>query len=353
MKRYSAIGVMSGTSCDGLDLALCSFTLGPSGWTYRIQRTRFVPYAKPWKQKLLSAPLLDAKAFVLLDHEYGQYIGNQVKHFTQTYKGPIDVVASHGHTIFHQPELKISCQIGHGADIAAACGISTITDFRSLNVAIGGQGAPLVPIGDELLFWKYHVCLNLGGFSNISYMFRKQRIAFDICPVNFLFNHLASKEGKEFDKDGELGRSGKINEALVHELDGLDYYHQAPPKSLGREWFEDIMLPVLNKYDISTEDLLRSAYEHAARQITMALGNKGRKKILLTGGGAYNQFFVERLRKLTHHEIDIPDDELINFKEALIFAFLGVLRWRKQVNCLASVSGGRFDCSGGSIYLIL
>ncbi|MGB9746295.1 MAG: anhydro-N-acetylmuramic acid kinase [Bacteroidales bacterium] len=353
MKEYTAVGVMSGTSCDGLDLALCHFRLQPAGWKFSIERCRTVPYPETWMKKLAEAHLLNAYELIRLDHEYGHFIGMQVKQFIKSYPQKIDVVASHGHTIFHQPERNLTYQIGHGAQIAAVSGITTVSDFRSLNVAIGGQGAPLVPIGDEILFPDYHACLNLGGFSNISYSYRKRRIAYDICPVNFLFNHYARKSGRLYDENGAMARAGTVHEELLMKLNELDYYKKIPPKSLGREWVETTVLPLIDSYNLSIPDVLRTLNEHAAVQISKAFGSQGRKKILVTGGGALNTFLLERIRKLTHHELFVPDNEILNFKEALIFAFLGVLRIRHQVNCFSSMCGGRFDCAGGAVYEIV
>lgn len=353
MKQYTAIGVMSGTSCDGIDLALCHFRLLPDGWKYRIIRCRTVPYPEIWIKRLTGAQNLNAYEFVKLDHEFGRFIGIQVRQFIKSYPGKIDLVASHGHTIFHQPENNITCQIGHGAHIAAASGITTVSDFRSLNVAIGGQGAPLVPIGDEILFSEYNACLNLGGFSNISYSYRKRRIAFDICPVNILFNYYAQKNGKHFDENGSMARSGNVCQELLTKLNELDYYKKNPPKSLGREWVEHKIIPMIDQFNLPVTDILRTLNEHAAYQISKAFGNRGRKKILVTGGGAFNQFLLERIRILSHHEYIVPDNELVQFKEALIFAFLGVLRLRHQVNCYSTVCGGRFDCSGGAVHEIV
>ncbi len=353
MREYTAVGVMSGTSCDGLDLALCHFRLQQAGWKFTIERCRTIPYPEIWIKRLTEAHMLNAYELIRLDHEFGHFIGIQVKQFIKAYPQKIDVVASHGHTVFHQPEKGFTYQIGNGAQIAAASGITTVSDFRSLNVAIGGQGAPLVPIGDEMLFSEYHACLNLGGFSNISYSYRKRRIAFDICPVNFVFNHYAQKVGKTYDENGDMARQGNVHEELLMNLNELDYYKKTPPKSLGREWVETTVLPLIDHYNLSVFDILRTLNEHAAIQITKAFGNRGRKKILVTGGGALNTFLLERIRKLTHHELCVPENEIINYKEALIFAFMGILRIRHQVNCFSSVCGGRFDCTGGAVYEIV
>jgi anhydro-N-acetylmuramic acid kinase len=349
MKTYRVAGIMSGTSLDGLDLALCRFTLSGKGWTYSIEKAATIPYSDLWFRRLGQAHTLDAHSFLLLHKDFGRFMGEQVNAFLDDSKRP-DLVASHGHTVFHAPSQGLTFQIGDGATLAAECGITTVCDFRSLDVALGGQGAPLVPAGDEILFGNYDFCLNLGGFANISFRKNNRRIAYDICPVNALLNHLSRKLGLPFDRDGEAGRSGKIIDELILFLDSVPYYQASPPKSLGREWLEQEILPRFNTEMYPVPDLLRTAYQHAATQIASNLFGDPSSKVLVTGGGAYNRFLLERIRENTLCNLVLPDDFLIRFKEALIFAFLGVLRMRNDVNCLSSVTGARQDSSSGIVY---
>ncbi len=343
---YLVVGVMSGTSLDGLDLALCRFRRYGLKWRYKILKSCTLPYDLHWKQLLAGAGSLDARSLVMLHSHYGDFIGRSVRQFLGE-KGQALLVSSHGHTVFHQPEKGLTFQLGDGASLAAACGITTVTDFRRLDVALEGQGAPLVPVGDELLFGEYPVCLNLGGFANVSYREGNRRIAFDICPLNTILNHLAGKKGYAFDPGGRFGRKGMVNEELVRQLNELDYYSRRAPKSLGREWLEKCFLPLVeDSASLRWEDLLRSMYEHIACQIAATLKQHGQKKVLVTGGGALNDFLMELLRR-QGFKLYIPEEQLVHFKEAVVFAFLGLLRHLGETNCLSSVTGARQDsCTG-------
>ncbi len=349
MQSYHAIGLMSGTSLDGLDMVLCKFTFNQN-WHFNIIKGQTIEYPKKWNAKLVSAPTLSGFELSLLHKEYGSYIGNCVNEFLNDITIDIDLIASHGHTVFHQPDKTLTVQIGDGQEIAVKTGIKTICDFRSFDVALGGQGAPLVPVGDKLLFSDYDYCLNLGGFANISFDETDIRFAYDICPANIILNYLANKLGHRYDKNGALGLLGKINHDLLENLKSLDYYSQNHPKSLGKEWLDNIFLPVIEGFKISLHDQLRTVYEHIAHQISNALNPNKNSKILVTGGGVHNKFLINLIKHNTLSEIIIPDKKIIEYKEALIFALLGILRLENQVNCLASVTGATKDSSTGIIY---
>jgi anhydro-N-acetylmuramic acid kinase len=344
--KITALGIMSGTSLDGIDLALCCFDYSDK-WNYRIIDAQTIPYPKDWIDKLTKAPLLKAEDILLLNNEYGRYTGSLVNEFLLQKITP-DLICSHGHTIFHQPEKMFTYQLGNGASIAAVTGITTICDFRNLDVALGGQGAPLVPIGDKLLFQEYTFCINLGGFANISYDLGNQRIAFDICPVNIVLNELAEKKNLSFDKDGEIGKAGKLNEELLKLLNSLSYYHQEWPKSLGREWVEKNIMTLMSNSGLSIEDQAATYYEHISDQISRTVNTPG--KILFTGGGTMNKFLLSKVRAKTKCEIIVPGENLISYKEALIFAFLGALNYTGRINCLSSVTGARHDSIAGTIF---
>ncbi|MBN2273821.1 MAG: anhydro-N-acetylmuramic acid kinase [Bacteroidales bacterium] len=348
--NYHALGVMSGTSLDGLDLALCHFSLSDGQWSYAIHKAVTLPYPDSWQQRLKNAPSLDGLSLLLLHKEYGRYIGEQINAFLSGSNERPDLIASHGHTVFHMPENGLTFQLGDGAVLASSCNMTTITDFRSFDVALGGQGAPLVPIGDEMLFGDYDYCLNLGGFANISYHKGNKRIAFDICPVNILINDLSQKLGLQFDKNGHIGRSGKVINEILSALDALAFYSAPPPKSLSREWVEQHVLPLITSSSYAVPDLIRTVCLHIARQITANIDNDPSKKILVTGGGTYNTLLMELLRDNTSSEFVIPEDNVIQYKEALIFALLGILRMRNETNCLASVTGARKDSSSGIVF---
>jgi len=344
------LGLMSGTSLDGLDLAHCRFGLVKGRWHYRILEAETISFTKDWQQRLQMLDRLSAGDLALADVELGHLMGKLAKGFIDKHRLNPGFIASHGQTIFHQPHLKWTTQIGNGATIAAETGLPVVCDFRSTDVALGGQGAPLVPIGDRLLFPEFTFCLNLGGFANISFEREGSRIAFDICPVNMVLNSLAGMAGKVFDDRGNLARSGTLLPGLLESLNQLAFYHQAPPKSLGKEWVEEYIRPLMPDPGSGIRDQLATFCEHIAIQVGKNTGTNGADRLLVTGGGALNTYLVERIRHHAAPEVLIPDILTIQFKEALIFAFLGLLRWRGEVNCLSSVTGASRDNIGGAIY---
>lgn len=346
--KYQVIGTMSGTSLDGLDLAAVEFTRIQDKWAFSILAAETYTYSGEWEDKLKKAPSLSGGHLMELHTAYGRFTANRINRFINTHKLQPALIASHGHTVFHQPEKAFTFQLGHGASIAAETGITTIADFRSGDVALGGQGAPLVPVGDRLLFHEYDMCLNLGGFANISFELNGERLAFDICPVNIILNDLAMRMGKQYDAGGELGRTGKVRDQLLSRLNHLDFYREKPPKSLGREWLENCFIPLLEETTLPAEDKLRTLYEHIAIQIAGVSKTTG--SMLVTGGGAFNTFLLERIREHMSCELVLPSETLVNYKEALIFALLGLLRHLGEINCYSSVTGAKRDSSTGVIY---
>lgn len=346
--KIKAIGLMSGTSLDGLDLVAAEFWQNNGKWYFNIAASETGNYAKDWTEQLKMAPALPGQQLIKLHVEYGQYLGQKTKAFIHKTRFTPELIASHGHTVFHQPENGYTFQLGSGFEIAAITGITTVADFRSGDVALGGQGAPLVPAGDKLLFSAYDYCLNLGGFANISFDENNSRKAFDICPVNIVFNYFASKNGLLFDRNGDLGRIGNIDFLLLEKLNSLDFYKKEPPKSLGREWVESEFLPVLEEFECAEPDKIRTVYEHVAQQISKIIRNNG--KLLITGGGAWNTFLTELIAAKSNSKITIPHPKIVDFKEALVFAFLGTLRVQKEINCFASVTGAKYDHSAGMVF---
>lgn len=339
---------MSGTSLDGLDMALCSFEFVKGIWKYELHAATTIDYPSELRKMLEDAINLNAAGLIELDHYYGRWIGKEInKYLTGTIPKP-DFISSHGHTVFHQPAKGFTLQIGNGNDIFAVSGIPVIYDFRSLDVALGGQGAPLVPVGDELLFSHYEVCVNLGGFSNLSYRKENRRIAWDICPVNICLNQLALQKGHNFDYKGEMGRQGRILPGLLESLNKLEYYRSNPPKSLGKEWYIKYFEPFISGNE-SFPDKLRTCYEHIAIQIASAINISKGKTVLYTGGGAKNDFLLELLSSKTGLEIKLPDPMLVDYKEAIVFAFLGYLRCNNIHNVLSSVTGSSGDHCAGSM----
>lgn len=349
--KYNVIGLMSGTSLDGVDIAFCEFNFNDV-WSFKLLQSETISYDAFWNKTLQEIHHSSAEEICKADCKYGNLLGKLVKDFCEKFQLSPDFVASHGHTVFHQPQIGFTKQIGSGAHISANAGLPVICDFRSLDVALGGQGAPLVPIGDKYLFADAEYCLNLGGIANISFDQSGERIAFDICACNLVLNYYSLKKGMAFDKDGILAGRGKINLLLFEKLNNLAYYSKLFPKSLGREDIEKDIVPLINSFDLSIEDILATFCEHLALQIAKITGDeKNQKKILVTGGGAFNNFLLNCIIKNCNGEIIIPDKKIIEYKEAIIFAFLGVLRIRNEINCLKSVTGARFNNCGGVIYL--
>jgi len=348
--HYNVIGVMSGTSLDGVDIVHAKFELSDK-WSFEIVKAETINYAEYWLQKLKSLIYLDLQDLKTIDDSYSEYLGRIVYQFIQenAIEG-IDFVASHGHTALHKPEDGVTYQIGNKQIFADTIGLKVICDFRAQDVALGGQGAPLVPIGDKILFDKFDYCLNLGGFSNISFSNGNERLAYDICPVNSVLNHYVSRIGLTYDNKGELAARGSVDMNLFKDLNALPFYSLEPPKSLGIEWVREMIFPLIDNYELRLEDILRTFVEHIAYQITNAF-NDSDKDVLITGGGAYNEFLVARIKYLSKANIIIPNKNIVEFKEALIFGLLGVLKDRRAINCLASVTGASKDHSSGKIMI--
>ncbi|MDO5654939.1 MAG: anhydro-N-acetylmuramic acid kinase [Flavobacteriaceae bacterium] len=350
-KTKRVIGVMSGTSLDAIDLVCVDFWQQKSQIQYAIIAAKAYPYLNEWKSALRKAHELSPAKLCALDAAYGNFLGQKINEFRKDFNlENIDLISSHGHTILHDPASGYTLQIGHGAHIQASTQLMVICDFRAQDVALGGQGAPLVPIGDQLLFAHYDACINLGGFANISFQEKNRRIAFDICPVNFVLNHLAQITGKEFDRNGEIAASAKVDNELIHQLNQLEFYDLLPPKSLGREWVDLHFFPLLNKSKINIEDKIATCTVHAAEQIAHCINKHQTATNYFTGGGAKNEFLMAEITKRTDKKIIIADDEILEFKEALIFALLGFLRLEKQINILKSVTGAQRNSSSGIIY---
>ena len=336
---------MSGTSLDGLDICYAKFQ-NIANWEFEILKTETIPYSIKWKNRLQNAILLSAEDLLALDKEYGFYLGEKTQEFiSKNNITDLDFIASHGHTVFHQPQRKFTLQIADGRAIKLTTKKPVIYDFRSQDVLMGGNGAPLVPIGDELLFSQYDACLNLGGFSNISLQKNHQRIAFDISPVNVVLNYFAEKLGKNYDENGDFARNGAINFKILEQLNALTFYQKPAPKSLGVEFVNSEIFPLLK--DEIPENIIATFTEHIAEQIAKVFNDNQLKTVLVTGGGTFNTYLLEKIREKSQTELIVPDENIINFKEALIFAFMGVLRLRNEVNVLCSATGSSENhCSG-------
>lgn len=368
---YNVIGLMSGSSLDGLDIAFVEFTETAGKWNYEIKCAACIQYSNEWLKKLNSAIFLSAKEYQLLHTEYGHFLGEMVNQFIDKFQlnHQVSLIASHGHTTFHFPEKKMTHQLGDGAAIAGETKLPVVSDLRSLDIAFGGQGAPIVPLGEKLLFPDYHYFLNIGGIANVSinsqatdsensFLDKNEIIAFDICAANRVLNMLAAEKNLAYDEDGKLAAAGKINEDLLQKLNSLNYYSLPYPKSLANSFGTDIIFPLIKSFDLSTEDSLCTYVEHVALQIKNAFipffTKAEVQQLMITGGGAFNQFLIRRISihlSEINFEVFIPENHVIVYKEALIMALLGTLRWREQYTVLSSVTGASQNSIGGALWL--
>lgn len=348
--NFNVLGIMSGTSLDGIDIIYVSFSYNKY-WSFKILNAETIEYSTQWKSTLSQLVIMPMDQLEIIDSNYSEYLASVILDFINNNSiKSIDFIASHGHTALHQPENGLTYQIGNQQLLANKLNQKVICDFRVQDVALGGQGAPLVPIGDRLLFSDYEFCLNLGGFANISYELNNERIAFDICPVNIVLNHYISKLGLDYDDKGQLASTGSINKNLLIQLNEISFYNDQPPKSLGLEWVDLNIFPLIDSFCLKTEVILRTFVEHIAIQISKVL-IKSDTKVLITGGGVFNEFLMNRIRNFSKSEVIIPTREIIEYKEALIFGLLGVLKDRNEVNCLKSVTGAKEDHSSGKILI--
>ena len=379
---YRAIGIMSGSSLDGLDICFAELNESGGRWTYEILASACMPYSHEWAEKLRNTIHLSAKDYMRLHTTYGHHIGEQVNAFidANNLHHRVQLIASHGHTTFHEPQHKMTGQIGDGAAIAATTGINVVSDLRAMDVALGGQGAPIVPIGEKLLLGNHQYFLNLGGIANISVNRRPstvnsqglsvdgQRltvdpafIAFDVCPANRVLNMLVQEMGHDYDESGAIAASGNVDEALLEQLNSLEFYKAPYPKSLANDFGTDVVFPMIKNAGISVPDALRTCVEHVAVQIKNAVAllagesaTDTETSMLVCGGGTLNDFQIERLKALlAPHNVTVvvPDKTLIEFKEALIMALIGVLRWREENNVLHTVTGASRSSIGGAVWV--
>jgi anhydro-N-acetylmuramic acid kinase len=361
--QYNVIGLMSGSSLDGLDIAFVHFEETAGKWQFEIQESACIPYSTEWKKNLAASGSLTAKEYLLLHSAYGHYLGSCVNNFLEekdlSYK--VQLIASHGHTAFHLPAQHMTAQLGDGAAIAATTGIRTITDFRSVDVALGGQGAPVVPIGEKMLLPEFDFFLNIGGIANLSAN-SASFIGFDVCPANRILNLLVAKTEKGFDENGNLASKGKVDENLLNRLNAQAYYQLPYPKSLSNEFGLNEILPIVVNENLTMQDALRTYVQHIVIQIVKSLvqlkkgmADRENLRLLITGGGAHNRFLIEKLKNemiATGIEAVIPTNDLIDYKEALVIALMGALRWREDINVLCSVTGASKDSINGAVWSV-
>ena len=356
MKIHKVLGLMSGTSLDGLDLAYCHIWKKLDRWKFEIKETRAISYDADMRSSLQNSIDLPADELLILHNTYGSWLGQQAREFIEEKDLEVDIISSHGHTTHHQPEQGLTFQIGSGQHLANVSRHKVVCDFRSNDVSLGGEGAPLVPIGDLLFFGNYDFCLNLGGIANVSFEYEGKRIAYDIGLANMILNHITQKIGLSYDNNGMLASKGSINNTMLEQLNELSYYKLPFPKSTGYEWFVEKVLPVINAAEDTTENLLHTAVHHICEQVAMQIkmyANKDQSTLFVTGGGALNQFMMELLQSKLAPAVSlvIPSKKLIEYKEALIFALMGILRVEQEINVLKTVTGASKDSSSGVIYL--
>lgn len=351
---------MSGSSLDGLDIVFAEIHVSGGVWGFEIVAADCYAYDDAWQHSLQTATTLNALDYALLHTNYGHYIGAAVNRFIEE-KGlhyKVGLIASHGHTTFHVPQQKMTAQLGDGAAIAAVTGLPVISDLRALDVAFGGQGAPIVPIGEKLLLPQYQLFLNLGGIANVSMTSNETYIAFDVCPANRVLNLIAAESGLAYDAGGALAATGTVQHELLKKLNSLPYYQQPYPKSLANNFGTDEVYPLIKTFNLSQADALHTYVAHIVTQIQNAVAHADAslqpRKMLVTGGGAFNVFLVEQLQQALQPigiEVVIPDSYLIQYKEALIMGLIGVLRWRQEYNVLSSVTGASRDSIGGAVWI--
>lgn len=345
---------MSGTSMDGVDLVYVNFSKNPSSkWSFTINCAKTFKYPPLLLEALKQSFNFSSNELLQLDKELGRYFSSIINDFifqNSIDKSNIDCISSHGHTIFHQPSLGYTYQIGCGDTIAFETGIKVVNDFRQKDVIAGGQGAPLVPIGDKLLFEnKAEAFLNIGGISNICIPSEKT-IAYDICPGNLPLNRVMNSLNLEYDDKGLLSSKGNVDQVILKELAKLKFYTIKPPKSLGTEWLNDSFYPIIDQID-GLKNQLSTIVEHISQVISDTLHQESIKKVMITGGGVKNDFLIHKIQLKYSGEILIPSDEIVEFKEAIIFGFLGALYLAEEINCLSSVTGANKDSIGGVLHI--
>jgi anhydro-N-acetylmuramic acid kinase len=356
--NYVAVGLMSGSSLDGLDIAMTDFFLNEDKWDFKFIAVGFARFSEAWKRTLQDAVRMDARSYLLVHNSLGKYCGDAVNNFLKKvdYEKTPDVIGSHGHTTFHLPEKRMTHQLGDGAVIAAITNIPVVSDLRSMDIALGGQGAPIVPVGEKLLFPEYKFFMNIGGICNVSVHDKAEVTAFDVSPANRILNMLSEIAGKKYDRNGAMASRGKVDSVLLKKLNENSYYSKLPPKSLPNSFGTDILYPLILESQLSVSDALATYCEHIAVQTLNALKPyrmKKKEKMLVTGGGALNKFLINRLKyylNSTDLDVTVPDKDIVNYKEALIMGLFGVLRLRGQDNVFSSVTGASRDSCGGALW---
>ncbi|MGB0862924.1 MAG: anhydro-N-acetylmuramic acid kinase [Saprospiraceae bacterium] len=362
MKSYKVIGLMSGSSLDGVDLAYCEFRLNDEAIDFDLLIAETIPFDEKWMGRLQHLPTQNALTFAKTHVYFGHYLGELLNDFIERCKIEPDFIASHGHTIFHDPDRRFTTQIGEGGAMAAITKTTVISDFRTQDIAIDGEGTPIAPAADRYLFSEYDLMMNIGGIANITCNAKGKYIAFDTSAANQVLNVLASFKGLEYDKNGNLAAQGKVIPSILEQLESMEYFKQSYPKSIANSWVRDRILPIFIENEASIEDRLHTAVEHIATETAVAIKGiftkeklpKKEYQLLVTGGGALNGFLIKKIQeKLVplRVKVEVPAPEIIEYKEAILMGLMGVLRMEERVNCFSSVTGARRNTIGGAVYL--
>lgn len=361
---YNVIGVSSGSSLAGLDLVFTALTEVRGKWEYEIRAAVRLPYTPEWEEKLSGAADLPARDYMLLHSEYGHFTGHAIKSFIHDNQldHQVHFIVTHGHTIFHVPSQKMTAQLGDGAAIAAVTGLSVISDLRAMDVALGGKGAPLFPLAEQLLFPDFTYRLNLGENATLAAQLNGAFAAFDICPCNYILDSLAATLGRAYDEDGQLAAGGVTDAPLLESLNGLAFYRESYPRTIASKFGTGTVLPLIQKHQLSTQGKLNTYVKHIAAQIAGTLGSLQQDKtqeapatLLLTGGGIFNGFLIKSIQEALQPlniTITIPEEPTSKFRTPLMVALLGALRWRQEINAFASVTGAEKDSVGGALWAI-
>lgn len=367
-KSYKALGLMSGSSLDGLDIAYCHFEVEKenNGQLYvhdwKILAAETIGFSEAWQARLGQLPTQTALSFAKTHTYLGHYFGDMVNDFMNRYQIEPDFIATHGHTIFHDPMGRMTIQIGDGSAMAAKTGFPVISNFRNQDIAIDGQGAPVAPIIDKYLLPGHDFYLNLGGIANITTVLPHKMVAFDICPANQLLNALANRLNLEYDEGGQIAAAGQVLDDLLKEMNRADFYKIAYPKSLDNAWSQTAILSKIADEPTAIPNQLSTFVEHIAYQIAFAIKQVIRKEkiekkqlsLLATGGGAFNAYLMERLQYhcnlVGNIEVVLPNSDIIQFKEAALMAWMGVMRVENVPNVLQTVTGAKRDTINGAIH---
>jgi anhydro-N-acetylmuramic acid kinase len=344
--HFNVLGLMSGTSLDGMDAAVVQFSKDPE-IEWKLLYFKCIPYPDSLRISI-EAAYENAHLSATASTAFAAWTTEIVRAIQNDFDGTIDLVASHGQTIFHKPDQKLTFQAGCLPEITTATGLPLVTNFRVQDVLLGGHGAPLVPFGDHKLFGSYDAALNLGGFANCSIgaplLSNGISAAFDICPLNRVLNAFANELGHKYDKDGIFARQGRINPWVLDQLNSLPFYDLPAPKSLGQEWIDNAFIQYVDV--LAPKDALATCVQHMADQISMHL--KGRRT-LVTGGGAFNTTLLQAI-EANGVAIVLPEKTIIEAKEAIVFALLGYERFMGNVNVIGTTTGSGIWHSSGTVF---